>query len=239
MKRTIISLFAAGLLASVASAQLNFGPVVSVAGNSSEGTGVAVSGTLWFSTVGDVGTLTYRINNLSGTGSYTPGELSAFSIGFNTDDFTYQMGSFAVLNGGDSFLLADVTMTDAIDFDEGEGTGPGAYYLDVSAHAASSGSGGGDTLLGGYWAEFEFKFDIAEGATFDPNGFFLTTSAYDLTWRFQTVGTGGQDSDFLGLDLGEDPGGGGSGFVPEPSTYGMFGALALLGLMVVRQLRRR
>jgi hypothetical protein len=236
MKRTIISLFAAGLLASVASAQLNFGPVVSVAGNSSEGTGVAVSGTLWFSTVGDVGTLTYRINNLSGTGSYTPGELTGFSIGFNTDDFTYQMGSFAVLNGGDSFLIADVSMTNAIDFEEGDPTGPGAYVLDVSARSVN---GEGNSLEGGYWAEFEFKFDIADGATFDAGGFFLTTSDYDLTWRMQSVGDDGQDSDFFGLDLGEDPGGGGSGFVPEPSTYGMFGALALLGLMVVRQLRRR
>jgi hypothetical protein len=236
MKKTIISLFAAGLLASVASAQLNFGPVVSVSGNSSEATGVAVSGTLWFDTVGDVGTLTYRLNNLSGTGSYTDGLITGFSIGFDTSSFTFQTGSFAVLNGGDSFLLADVTMTEAIDFAEGTPTGPGAFVLDVSVDAAIPRPQ--NALLGGYWAEFEFKFDIADGATFDAGGFFLTTTDLDLTWRLQDVAAGA-GSDFFGLDLGEDPGGGGSGFVPEPSTYGLFGALSLLGLMVVRQVRRR
>lgn len=41
-------------------------------------------------------------------------------------------------------------------------------------------------------------------------------------------------------DIYQDIGGPGpGGIIPEPSTYGLLGAMALLGMMVVRQLRRR
>jgi hypothetical protein len=235
MKKTIISILAAGLVATTGLAQLSFGPVVSTGGNSSEGTGVAVSGEITFSTVGSEGTLLYRINNLSGTESYTPGTITGFSLGFDTSLFSYQAGSFDVLNGDTSFSLANVAVTKAINFYEGVAPGPAGWSLDVAVRSG----GPNDGLFGGYWAEFEFKFDIADGATFDADTFFGSNSGYSLEWRFQSVGANGQLSDALGWEYEDDGGGGGGGAVPEPSTYGLFGALALLGLMVVRQMRRR
>ncbi|HEY5552483.1 MAG TPA: PEP-CTERM sorting domain-containing protein [Opitutaceae bacterium] len=216
MKKFIISLFAAGLLASAASAQLYI-----VQGD----TGVKAEFT--FTIDDSANTVTVFIDNtIAGVGGAF-GRITGF--GFNVPFSGVQLGvngaNVSFTEDADSdwnkFVPFAVEPSDPFEQDFGVGTGETA-------------NGGGDGgIQYGSTATFVFTFpDFGAGADW------LGEDA--LTVRFQSVtdwqGATGQSDKVLGNpDDGPDP----SGFVPEPSTYGMFGALALLSMMVVRQLRRR
>jgi len=217
MKRIIISLFAAGLLASVASAQLY------IITGTLNGTGVQASFNF---TIDDVAnTVTVDIDNtILGSGG-AKGTITEF--GFNVPD---------------SLNLALVTFTASGTggFDAASWTKQAPYELEpgFSQDLGVNGSPTPDTILWGNTAQFVFSFNQDFVGT-DLAAGWLGQNA--LSVRFQSVltqtgQTGQSEKAFGGPD---DGGGGGSGFVPEPSTYGMFGALALLGLMAVRQFRRR
>ena len=216
MKRTIISLFAAGLLASAASAQL----VYDLVGD----TGVEAQFTFTFDDTAN--TVTVWIDNtIAGVGG-VQGRITSF--GFNTPFSGAELGvdganvSFTEDASGDwaSFVPYDLDPNPPFGQDYGVGIG---------SNPEGGGSGG---ILFGETATFVFTFPDFEGM--DGWG-----GEDSLSVRFQSVGADGSFEDSDKVIGTPDDGGGGSGFVPEPSTYGMFGALALLGLMVVRQLRRR
>jgi len=218
MKKTIISIIAASLLASVASAQLYL-----VQGS----TGVKAEFT--FTIDAGANTVTVFVDNtIAGIGGAF-GRISGF--GFNTPFSGVELGvdganvSFTENAPGDwnKFVPFDVSPSDPYEQDFGVGTGPTA-----------NGGAGDPGVEFGSTATFVFTFpDFVAGADW------LGTDA--LTVRFQTVtdwqGATGRSDKVLGNP--DEGGGGGSGFVPEPSTYGLLGALALLSLMVVRQVRRR
>ena len=99
-------------------------------------------------------------------------------------------------------------------------------------------------LAGGYQTVFSFYFNGASDQvfldSFNADTFFSDADGEDLFFRFQSVssnGVGTADSDKV--FVGWDPGGGGfDNPVPEPSTYGLFGAMVLLALVMARARKR-
>jgi hypothetical protein len=212
MKKTIISLLAAGFFASAASAQLYI-----VEGGT---TGVVAEFTF---TIDDVAnTVTVDIDNtIAGVGGAT-GSITGFGFnvpaGIDIDLITF------TATGGAGFV--STSWVDGF-FDLEPG-----FDQDYGV----TGSPQPDTIQFGTTAQFVFSFN----QDFTGTDGFLGTNA--LSVRFQAVvdsqGVTGQSDKVFG-NPDEGGGGGPGGSVPEPSTYGMFGALALLGMMVVRQVRRR
>lgn len=221
MKRTIISLFAAGVLASVASAQLY------VITGTLNGTGVKAE--FNFSIDDVANTVTVDINNnILGTGG-AKGAITEF--GFNVpDSLNLALVSFTATGTG-GFLesawtkVVPYSLTPGFDQDFGV-----------------NGSPTPNTITWGNTAQFVFTFPdfgAADVANFiGQNG---------LSVRFQSIvdsqavdGTGAAitSEKAFGGPGDDGGGGGGAGAVPEPSTYGLFGAMALLGLMVARRARR-
>ncbi len=153
-----------------------------------------------------------------------------------------------------AFNTTGVLGTDSVNFilaqdynvNGGGSTNP--FYMDVGT--ATSGNlnvNGGNPapgLAAGYGASVLFTFDTAsfDAATFNPLDFFFRDSdptTNDMSFRFQQTsgigGTGNDGSDKVAVSfhLEEDY------QVPEPATYGLFGAAALLGLALRRRFRRR
>ena len=218
MKKTIISLFAAGLLASVASAQL----VYNITGD----TGVKATFTFTFDDTAE--TVTVAVDNtIAGVGGAT-GTITGF--GFQTPFTDAELGT-----NGDNVTITSQTTTSWLASEPWE-VSPAQFTKEygVSTDGSPNGSNPTNGITFGSSATFVFTFPDFVGMT----GWGGDDS---LAVRFQTVvdsqGATGQSDKVLGTP--DDGGGGGSGSVPEPSTYGMFGALALLGMMVVRQMRRR
>lgn len=216
MKRLIISLLAAGFLASAASAQL----VYNITGT----TGVKAKFTFTFNDSLD--TVTVGIDNTIAGINGANGRITSF--GFNTPFTATQLGigganvSFTENADGtwNKFVPFNLNPAPLQDFGVGLGT--------------TEEGGGGGGIQFGETATFVFTFPDFVG-TAGWGG------ADSLVVRFQSVlnsqGVPG-DSDKVFGTPGDDPGGD-LGVIPEPSTYGMLGALALLGMMVVRQMRRR
>lgn len=212
MKKFIIALFATGLLASVASAQLYV-----VEGGT---TGVKAKFTFTIDDVLDRVTVDID-NTILGVGD-AKGSITGF--GFNVpDSLNLGLISFTA-TGGAGFNVNSWVLGSPFDLEPG-------FDQDFGV----TGSPQTDTIQWGTTAQFVFSFN----QDFTGTEGFLGQNA--LSVRFQNVidsaGTPDQSDKVFGNPDGG--GGGGSGSVPEPSTYGMFGALALLGLMVVRQLNRR
>lgn len=247
MKKTIISMLAASFLASFGSAQVwvqgstdtnldfIFRSVADpgVIGNqydSMAGAEVVID----LTPLGNNFTLTFTILNLSGltnvnvapstTVDFGPGTITGF--GFNV------IPSFdnVTLSPHTGWVIGNPPASPDGSFH------PAAYDFEVGATTTN---GNNDSITSGAQQSFEFNFTTGSdqsGLTLDD---LLDTNAngWEFAFRFQST-SGAGSSDKVAINR-EGGGGGGFGFVPEPSTYGMFGALALLGLMVVRQVRRR
>lgn len=212
MNKIIVSLLAAGLFASAASAQLYI-----VEGG---GTGVVAEFTF---TINDVAnTVTVDVDNtIVGEGGAT-GAITGF--GFNVPDWMdLNLISFTA-TGGAGFVESSWTLGSPFDLEPG-------FDQDTGV----TGTPNPDTIQWGTTAQFVFSFN----QDFTGDDGFLGTNA--LSVRFQAIenSINPESSDKVFGNPDEGGGGGPGGSVPEPSTYGMFGALALLGMMVVRQVRRR
>ena len=227
MKKLILSVIAAGVLVSAASAQLY--TVTAGDENSTEATGVTAEFTF---TIDDVAnTVTVFVDNTILGENDAQGTITSF--GFNTPFDSADLG----VDGADVSFTQDFgdmwntfapyelspTMTFAQDF----GVGSGATEE------------GGDPQNGiefGSTATFVFTFPDFTGT--DAIAGWLDEDG--LSVRFQEVldslgQSGGSDKVLGGVP--DDGGGGGGGVVPEPSTYGLFGVMALLGIAAVRYLR--
>jgi hypothetical protein len=212
MKKSIISLIAAGALASVASAQLYI-----VEGG---GTGVKAEFTFTIDDVTD--TVTVDIDNTIAGDGGAQGAITGF--GFNVPDWMdVSLVSFTA-TGGAGFAESSWDLGPDFDLEPG-------YDQDLGVTGAPQ----VDTIQWGTTAQFVFSFNQDFTGT---DGFL---GANSLSVRFQSIenSINPESSDKVFGNPEEGGGGGGGGVVPEPSTYGMFGALALLGMMVVRQVRRR
>jgi hypothetical protein len=234
MKKIIptISLLLASL--SLANAQLFdfdfFG--VSDTSNSEENQGVAVSGSVQVD-VG-AGSVKFTINNLSGTGSYPYADLTGFGFwnepqgggtpytysGFSHTDNATAYTSWANTNdisdlwqSGDSYYGA-------------EANSPAGYQ--------KNGLNGGSSAMFTFTGASADLTDLVNAWTNEgivSNDKQLPTNQHDIRFRFQSVGgenVGGSEK--LYLDLRP---------VPEPSTYGMIGASALVLLIVARRFKRK
>ncbi len=192
-----------------------------------------------------------------GTGTLT-------GFGFETNPGNLWANAFASWSNT-AFNAPGVWGSDAINFVLNQNytlNGGGAaqpYYMDLGTSSSGNVHAG---LASGHGATFRFRFTSPasgfDAATFNPYDFFFRDNdadPWDMSFRFQQTsglhsGRGAQFSGCYGscahpcdddgsdkvavaFHLEEDL------QVPEPSTYGLIGAAALLGLVVTRRLRRR
>jgi hypothetical protein len=223
MKKYMIPILASAVLASVATAQL-----YTVEGGE---TGVAAEFTFTIDDVAD--TVTVFVDNTIPGVNGAMGTITTF--GFNTPFTTTELGE-----GG-----ANVSFTQ--DFGDEMWNKFAPYELNPAIFAQDFGIGSGPNEQGGnpqngiaFGSTATFVFTFPDFTGTDMIAGWLGENG--LSARFQAVldfeGSTDQSDKVFG-NPDEGGGGGGSGFVPEPSTYGMFGAMALLGAAVVRRLNRR
>ncbi len=209
-------------------------------------------------------TIRIDVTNLSGgwrTVGGAGGEENVFfgagtlnGFGFDTAPSNLTANAFGAW-GNSAFNAAGVGGTDWVNFSLNQNfnlNGGGRsqpYYMDIGTHSSGSVHAG---LAAGRGASFLFKFDTSEfdSDLFNPIDFFfndLDSSMWDMSFRFQQTsglynthrctyhcncGDNGSDKVAIAFHLEEDL------QVPEPSTYGLIGAGALLVLVLRRRLRR-
>jgi len=221
MKHCIAPIIATLALATLASGQL----VYNIEGDS----GVKAQFTFTFDAALDKVTV-FIDNTIDGSGGAT-GRITSF--GFNAPFSDAALGS----NGSNVFIEEDTAdVWNA--FEPYELSGGGGIYLQVfgvGTGGTEEGGGSDPGIAHGQTATFVFTFpDFVADAAWGGED--------SLTVRFQSIDNSlreiDDDSDKI-LGSPDDGGGGGSGSVPEPSTYGLLGTLALLGMMILRQTRRR
>lgn len=179
--------------------------------------------------------LSITIQNLSGLNNTpvvgAPGGVVSFGVGTITNfGFSVEAPPFSFV--GMNAVTGWVADTNGI---SGDG---GTYDFDVGAQTSS---GVNYAITSGNSKTFVFNF---LGPTLDGNP--LAPALVDLfkpndkgvyfSFHFQQSANGG-DSDKVAVVFDE----GGGGFdnpVPEPSTYGLFGAMALLALVIARKRSR-
>ena len=203
------------------------------ASNSSENTGVAVSGSVVVDTT--LGTVKITINNLAGTakpggGNYGPGDIVAFGFHDSPDS----SGANSLIFG----LTSDTTGEDwsAVDpFTAMWAAGQPYYGAEADNKGDAPGNTSSDAIADGEMGVM-FTFTTADTAGLANVAAYWTandsedwsTPAADMLFRFQS--TNGAGSDKIAVNLVE---------VPEPSTYGLFGAGALAALIAIRRFRRK
>lgn len=218
----IISMLAVGLQGQI---YVHDFTVTADASNSNEATGATAEGSLTLNW--DTMQIVVELTNLSGTEDYAPGDLTEFGFydeGFDIDPTTF---SYTIW---DSDGVTDITGTKTWD------------YYDVindlwnqnndiyDGAAAENRGAGGDGLMAGQSGIFYFGIGsdalMAMGDVFVNND----NSIPDLFLRFQTTNPNGEGSDKVRVFFTNNT-------VPEPSTYGILGALLLAGLITYRRTR--
>lgn len=243
MKKTITSILAASLLASIASAQLwventsatnltfSFrgltGGPVNTSNSELAGGRVTINLTNIAATSFNV---SFNIENLSGLNTLVgnPSSLVSFGPGVFTGlGFSVQSPwTFTTMNA----------VTGWASQAPGSFSPSPTFSYEVGAETTN----GTNDSIPGLGANQTFVFNFSKGAMQAAPTIASVFEAFagGSYFVFRIQATGGQaGSDKVGIDLGGGPPFGNP--VPEPSTYGLIGAMALLGLMVVRQIRRR
>lgn len=228
MKQLLTSALLAGVLALPASAQLITPSPLTVQGS----TGVRTDFTLTFDTAQD--TLQIGIFNDVLSPTNVKGRLTGFA--FNLPDIAPNNWSNATLVAEtlssttlaqwSVFVNATLNAGAGFDFDLGAGTGPNI-------------NGGGGN--GVFWGEtgtltLKFGFDVDAAFVASVQSYYSQNQGNFMGARWQSL-TGTTEGSDAGTDLPPGPSGGGVVTVPEPATYGLFGAVAALALLVTRRRR--
>ena len=205
------------------------------ASNSSENTGVAVSGSVIVDTT--LGTVKITINNLAGTaksggGNYGPGDIVAFGFHDSTDS----SGANSLIFG----LTSDTTGEDwsPVDpFTQMWAAGQPYYGAEADNKGDAPGNPTSDAIADGEMGVM-FTFTTADlvglgnvaayWAGNDSENWSSSNPSADMLFRLQSTDDGGSEK--LAVNLVE---------VPEPSTYGLFGAAALTALIAFKRFRRK
>lgn len=213
-------------------------------------TGVAIQGHLEFwknspTPTSTTGTLKLYLDNLSVheklnhtlTG-HEDGILTGF--GFNVaSGFNYVSNSFTEALTGPIAGLATGSEPYGIDFSRSGSFSAGSESFQAGAFAEEPLPRHG--LSGGYAALFTFNFSASNSAyvtnKFNADNFFADTDQKDLYFRFQSVSNNGcgtelSDKVFIGFTDELPP-------TPEPSTYGLFGVVALFGVVLWRRSKKQ
>jgi hypothetical protein len=206
--------------------------------DSNNNLGVAVDITFNFSITGTVGTLTLTIKNLAGQskiaadgiGNYTGGILTGFGFDLPGSVGSPDTPSISYANTATSFLQFSndpdgINFAPTIPFDE---TNPQAVFdfgaVTTSPQPVQNGLGEGKT------ATFVIKFNGANTSNFTDSTFFANNgSDADFGFRFQSIPVGAGSDKFV-YYIDTPP-------IPEPSTYGLFAAAGLVGMIGVRRYR--
>jgi hypothetical protein len=218
MKKIITSLGILIISITAANAQLFIFSSVADSGNSNEATGVSVSGSVLVDVIG--GTVKFTLNN-DNTGSI--GDLTEFGF-WNTADGSNELDWITPISHttGKNWTGPVDRVTDL--------WGNGDLY--EGAVADNRGSGG-DGIAKGDSAMFTFTADGFQDLTglisvWTANTNNTKGSNSDLRVRFQSTPNGGSDKLYIDLKA-----------VPEPSTYGIIGASALVLLIAARHFKRK
>ena len=217
MKKLALIL-ASALFASIATAQLYI----------VEGGGTGVKAQFTFTIDDLANTMTVAVNNtiagdggafgtITGFGFNVPFTAAELGVGGANVSFTQSFGTL-----WNKFVPYGLSPADPFEQDFGVSSGP-----------TEDGGNPPNGVAFGSTATFVFTFP-----DFAADSDFLGANA--LSVRFQAVtdqtGLMGQSDKVLGTPPEDDPGDPQFG-VPEPSTYGLIGAMLLMGLAVIRRMR--
>jgi hypothetical protein len=226
------------LLAGALSSSCAFGQLVAIGVN----TGVK---TVFNAAVNTQDLLLTVDNTLAGLGGATG---SVTSFGFNTPwtaplDLSKIAISYQVLSPtGPTEAwnpLSAFTLT--------AGLGGGGFTVDLGLESDNNGNPNGNSVANGVefgeTVVFKFSFDAVTYAMPELESvadfFNQDATGPDFLVRWQNVRNANQGSDAFGGDFPHETDIPQGGEVPEPATYGLIGAAALIGLVSLRRLRRQ
>ena len=185
----------------------------------------------WVTVSADITLNTFTVsfaNTTTGSGNFV-GTITSF--GFNTPFTNAALGANGA-NVGFTSTKSGWGIFEPYNLSQGSGV----FIQDLGAGVGNGPEGGNPGNGVHYGESATFVFTLPDFTSAD--GFF--DSAIDFTVRWQQVGALNGDrsgSDFGGGD-GPSDGDIPTGAVPEPSTYALFGALALAGLASKRRFQK-